>query len=108
MKVLIFMCIVVGLLFHSSAGTRCICKCCTTDGCTSSTATPESFDLSGVCNGATCNRLSCSIQFKDCPIPTSAGHVDAKCGAPGMASTTTQTPIIMLSAFLIGTFMAWN
>ncbi|CAF2563293.1 unnamed protein product [Rotaria sp. Silwood2] len=107
MKLLILICILVGL-FHSSTGTRCVCKCCTTDGCDSSTATPQSFDLAGVCSALTCNRLSCSTQFKTCPIPTSAGHVDTKCGGPGMASATTHISVMTLSAVLIGTFMKWN
>jgi hypothetical protein len=108
MKVLILICIFIGLLVHSSTGTRCVCKCCTTDGCDSSTAAPQSFDLSGVCSDVTCNRLTCSTQFKTCPIPTSAGHVDSKCSEPSMAPATTQIPIMILSAVLIGTFMKWN
>ncbi|CAF3723590.1 unnamed protein product [Rotaria sp. Silwood1] len=108
MKLLILICILVGLLVHSSTGTRCVCKCCTSDGCDSSTAIPQSFDLSGVCNAVTCNRLSCSIQFKTCPIPTSAGHVDSTCGGSSMTSLTTQISVMTLSAVLIGTFMKWN
>jgi len=108
MKVLILICILIGLFVHSSTGTRCICKCCASDGCQSSTAIPQSFDLSGVCSAATCNRLSCSIQFKTCPIPTSAGHVDSTCGALSISHATTHISIMVLSAVLIGTFMKQN
>ncbi len=98
----------VGLLVHSSTGTRCVCKCCTTDGCNPSTAEPQSFDLSGVCNDVTCNRFTCSTQFKSCPLPTSAGNTDSKCGEPSTASVTIQISVITLSAVLIGTFIKWN
>jgi len=108
MKLLILICISVGLLIHSSTGTHCVCKCCSTDGCDSSTAKPQLFNLSGVCSALTCNRLSCSGQFKSCPIPTSAGHVDSKCGGSRLAPTTAQISVMTLSAVLIGTFMKWN
>jgi len=108
MKLLIIICILVGLLVHSSTGTRCVCKCCTTVDCDTSKAEPQSFDLSGVCNPVTCNRLTCSTQFKTCPIPTSAGNVDSKCSEPSAASVTIQISVITLSAVLIGTFMKWN
>ena len=98
----------VGLLFHSSTGTRCVCKCCASDGCDSSTAIPQSFDLSAVCSALTCNRLSCSTQFKTCPIPTSAGHVDSKCGDIRLTPVTTQISLMILSGVLIGTLMKWN
>ena len=103
MKTLIIICVLVGLLAHSSEGVNCVCKCCNTDGCDSSKAEPQSFDLSGVCSAATCNRLTCSAKFQTCPIPTSAGHVDSTCDANAI-----QTPLITLSALLIGTFMAWK
>jgi hypothetical protein len=108
MKFLIVICILVGLLIHSSTGTRCVCKCCTTDDCDTSTAEPQSFDLNGFCNGVTCSRAACSIEFKTCPIPTSAGNVDSKCSESSTASVTIQISVITLTAVLIGTFMKWN
>ncbi len=82
MKVLILICILVGLLVHSGTGTRCVCKCCTTDGCDPSTAEPQSFDLGAFCSALTCNQFSCSLNFPNCPLPGTAGRCDSTCGLP--------------------------
>lgn len=105
MKVLIFICILAGLLFHTSESTKCVCKCCTTDDCDSSKATPQSFDLKGVCNAVTCNRASCAIEIHGCPAPGTAGHVDSSCSEESMALTTVQVSFFTLATLLIGTLM---
>ncbi|CAF3759764.1 unnamed protein product [Adineta steineri] len=97
MKFLFVLCIFVVFFVEFATSTRCICKCCTSSGCSASTysgSTTNSFDLSIVCSAATCNQASCSANFLGaCPLIGAAGDVDSTCGATRLAKYTFMHPV---------------
>ncbi|CAF4436755.1 unnamed protein product [Adineta steineri] len=92
-----------------ATSTRCICKCCTSSGCSASTysgSTTNSFDLSIVCSAATCNQASCSANFLGaCPLIGAAGDVDSTCGATRLAH---YSMIMVSGVMMIATVMKWS